>query len=98
MNIELKLNLLLSAEQINNSALSECQRYIIESCLLRSDYRTARILLKDWRITKELYITQWVQGTHYYVLREKFDTYELAKAYAIQQGYRILGVRLQQTH
>jgi hypothetical protein len=73
--------------------LSEVQVMIVDSALLRQDYKRAAQAIRDFTADNrrpQVRISKFSPGEHYYVFREKFASYEEAKRHAEGRGYRVL--------
>lgn len=90
--LDIRWNCFLASEGLWRQQFNQVQWDILLSCLQRSDYAKARAMVADWR-GKQLYITKWVPGDHYYVFGEKFNRYDQAVARAGELGYSVRGVQ-----
>ncbi len=73
--------------------LSALQVMLVDSALLREDYKRAAQAVRDFRADNRrltVRISKFSPGEHYYVFREKFASYEEAKKHAEDRGYRVL--------
>jgi hypothetical protein len=73
---------------VQDTPLTEVQRYIILSCLARGDETEAMELLIDWMPNRYRCIYKWIPGNHYYALNEKFNTLQEAKDHLRNFGYQ----------
>ena len=80
---------------IDTNRLSEAQRHILSSYACQ-DRKWRDGLLRDWGLldeNKEVFVTKYVPGTHYYALEQKFLTFTEAREHLEKNGYKCLGLQ-----
>jgi hypothetical protein len=80
-------------EKYGDFSLPEVQYYMVCSALARGDRRSAEIYVSDYLAMSKkptVKISKFSPGEHFYVFREKFDSYEEARKHAEGRGYRVL--------
>ncbi len=87
---------ILGKFEISDVYLSDVQSLMFRFAVQRGDEKYAEQLLVDWgfkKKVKQVYITKWIPGRHYYALDEKFNTYGDAISHLESEGYESLGVK-----
>lgn len=65
----------------------------MESALMREDCETADLYMRDAIADAkhpQVRVEKFSPGEHYYAFRQKFDSFEEARRYAEERGYRVL--------
>lgn len=87
LSLDLRMNLFLTKHGLWNSGkLSDMQRELIKSCLIRGDIRQANIFISDWKIGQVVRVSKWVPGDHFYVGSAKFNTHKEASEHIRSLG------------